>query len=1495
MREKLSIEQFDIFKEEILVEIAKISDTIDEMEDEEAIERVYREFYRNVYKPKLDKLLSYDLSAVPADKWDDLYLISMGDDVLNFEGTYANIRFDYIDTNAIEKYNFKSCQISGLNRCDLYLNESCFDEQFVNMNRKYFLDSEFGEDFKKKYYGSKLSFSDYFDLPENLKEKLDMEAFFSRLSNDDCNFINSIFKLSLAGARSGDNNGNFGGVLEFVRGLGTRYEEAIEMYKYLFFSRDVHANLEEFERKVKNVSPEECLEILYSEAEAALSDSSAIINIDKIPKCVAERFPKLLFLDLPIDEEMRNRIYNRRLTAQDYLENYAILLKRVGEEHFKFSSKGKFVGRLIDTLAEDELVEVFGKHNDFIRFALRIDYWFLADIADIKEGDFETRVLTAIEKKFNTKRALILGEYLKDLGVNNLEELKNKLLSLSQAVRGLFDEIFNKLGFENIERFDYISGGALTKNGLYNLVVLGRYMTMRKLPNGKVTSYDEFEELMSEYLVDFIYDIRNIDDVKFDYSPFRAGLQDKHPEIFLTEDEEMFLRSLDSRDLITKFYEGTITLEEILAHPQIITILKNKDLSFMLRYEFHSQKNNLANTLGNERFLYFLQKYGLSIEEIMNEYVHIEENATIEEVEDKLLELFYDVLIEGKVHDFSNFPSEFKNRYPQLFLVSENEELNRKFAHRELSSEDFEVHPEYFEYFKYVDLFAGMSEDYSHLINSVKSPFSVRDNRNKLKVCKVYCTLPKHNKKLTMSFIEYCARNIGELTDEKLKNATFVLERLEYSNSAKLARLKNELADMILNNEDPIGALNKIERIYLTNNLPDVAKIFSVFRVLHSEKDGTLSLNLNANSSPVLNNHSKTLDEIIIYSDLLRTAVESNNLSLRGYIHSLEEGARLLREVDLDNYDDLSDEEKQILKDYSKHLIALYNQTTRGKKEAYISSLNVPCDLFELSSRLGSGADINDRIVRMFMHFIGIDDLASLKFQMDECVRFRDEWSRNCEKGEFTLEAGDMIKGLSSIDYFFPTMQNGALATEFLGSAASEMGDATPLDTDLSYITDAKSDMANTIMGTISSSYGPIWVVIKKGNSKIQQSRIDTKSEDGKYQMDKLEAFRTTTDGHYGIRTGFGSTNIDFIITDKYIPHIGLAIAMQGFYIPVVDKTGNLLFTSKMFDEYKRQMEGLSYYGYDTYKLSNSLSTADITEIARMLEESKRETAFKNQCIKDILAEAVREVKYEDGSMNFTIKDHIDGNLEPGVLELIDIGSTGRGTNEIGDGDFDYIIRVDNDIMKSEEKFAALKDSIMRALGQRDTSFRYKGVTIAGLDSKVDIDISFVSKTDELNYSTDAAIKDKLETIRKEDSKKYPCVLANIIYAKRVLKSYNCYYGHKHSKHVYGGLGGIGVESWILANHGSFIEAAESFLKVANRCNSFEEFKKEYKVWSFGENFYFEKIRFGSDFVNKHDEFVDSNMDEQGYEAMKKCLVDTLNKINKEEFDMGDVEQAKIY
>ena len=439
----------------------------------------------------------------------------------------------------------------------------------------------------------------------------------------------------------------------------------------------------------------------------------------------------------------------------------------------------------------------------------------------------------------------------------------------------------------------------------------------------------------------------------------------------------------------------------------------------------------------------------------------------------------------------------------------------------------------------------------------------------------------------------------------------------------------------------------------------------------------------------------------------------------------------------------------------------------------------------------------------------------------------------------------------------------------------------------------------------------------------------DPDSHHKREALTKLEAFATKTDGpgHYGIRTGFGMDKVSYYISDRtirtgknlsgwrngeeYTPVSEVAkleIALGGFYIPIIDKDSEeLIFTPADYDKMRQQMSGLSYYHTGDYQFAPdselelpstrvgettipSTSTI-IEEIPEGISDTDRKHAVINQAIK----EAITNIP----DLNLSYKDYLDGDLTENIVEMIDTGSTGRQTNAPGSGDFDYIARLDRSILNDPTKKQQITDALLTAFGKADEvngtsnqidnldhnedeegeasqadnksrivngNLRLKQVSIDGLAEPVDIDITFAQKTNKVQYPTDAALADRLDNIKNQSETKYQQVLANIIYAKQLLKAAGAYKPRRSPEaEGVGGLGGVGIENWVLQHGGSFKQAARDFLAVADSCSSFEDFCAHYPVWDYGENH--KGIR-----SKPHDNFVADNMNPEGYERMKQAL-----------------------
>ena len=312
---------------------------------------------------------------------------------------------------------------------------------------------------------------------------------------------------------------------------------------------------------------------------------------------------------------------------------------------------------------------------------------------------------------------------------------------------------------------------------------------------------------------------------------------------------------------------------------------------------------------------------------------------------------------------------------------------------------------------------------------------------------------------------------------------------------------------------------------------------------------------------------------------------------------------------------------------------------------------------------------------------------------------------------------------------------------------------------------------------------------------------------------------------------------------------------------------------------------------------SSSITIPSTNAIIDQLPTSMAETDRKHEVINQVIKQAIAGIP----DLNLSYKDYLDGDLTENIVEMIDTGSTGRQTNAPGSGDFDYMARLDRSILNDPTKKQQITDALLTAFGKADEvngtsnqidnldhnedgegegeasqadnksrivngNLRLKQVSLDGLAEPVDIDITFAQKTNKVQYPTDAALADRLTNIKNQSETKYQQVLANIIYAKQFLKAAGAYKPRRSPEaEGVGGLGGVGIENWILQHGGSFKQAARDFLAVADNCSSFEDFCAHYPVWDYGENH--KGIR-----SKPHDNFVADNMNPEGYERMKEAL-----------------------
>ncbi len=733
------------------------------------------------------------------------------------------------------------------------------------------------------------------------------------------------------------------------------------------------------------------------------------------------------------------------------------------------------------------------------------------------------------------------------------------------------------------------------------------------------------------------------------------------------------------------------------------------------------------------------------------------------------------------------------------------------------------------------------------------------------------------------------------IPSDRLPAYITVLLRIEQCPSQSVQRVKKEIMEQIMATDDPIVTYAKVEEVFVSNNLPDAGKVLRVFLILHNNE--TLEQNTTGYLSPRLRKESVNARRIqsLLYADLVKIHADSGNGSLRVFLQFLEQSDRHLAAVaEAKDASLLSEEQLQ------RAALALVKMRTLLRQSG-LSTAHDPDsgpqpkdrsalrewilaeeELLRRQLNVPEGGTLYGRVADMFLRPLQPDaadaDHRSHGVALGQAVLDRMEqkrWEadargRALAREGLALREGDLLKGTEA-KYLWNILENGSVAKEFLGSDASS--DSTPLDTDVSRVRDASINLASAIAASGSSNYGNIIFVVRDRGQFHLTDATTTQFENKRYEL-----FQTGIigDQHYGIRTGFASTEIDAIVVDDLLAANGrdvrelfFTIAKKGCYIPVYDQKNSLIFTPEHYDDLRRTFAGITRFGGGDYPVVRHSAleenvpayARDIADWMEKITQEEQETAV----VKDAI---VSKLTVTLGKLGIP--------LAPGFVEsmavssLLDIGSTGRGTQMPGEArDFDFTLRLD-DVQPHQGGQSPFKqlDKIVQALrdalgGEDNIShadenggyqLRLKGAT--AIPGNPDIDIAFVRNSELMAYGSHDAVSERLNAIADPTERRR--VIANIVLAKKVLKEAGVY------KKLDGGIGGIGVENWILLHGGNFLEACRTFLAAAQqdgRVLNLSEFRSNYPLRDPGIN-----VKFG-----KHDDFVDL-LKPDGYAKMLSAL-----------------------
>lgn len=924
-----------------------------------------------------------------------------------------------------------------------------------------------------------------------------------------------------------------------------------------------------------------------------------------------------------------------------------------------------------------------------------------------------------------------------------------------------------------------------------------------------------------------------------------------------------------------------------------IDILYKEVLVGITKEDKLDNDNGLINliTFIKERFnsiaYEILLEYGTALENISVRILRKERSLSNINTKEDLLNYLDRLLYEDIIHYnqatyyHANMPMHFKNNYPHLFLSDDTpQDIQKKYYNNKLKWQDFKEHPEWLQYFQNTNISLGFNIPFNDLSGLSKANSIEEENKNKLilleKLDKInnnyirnilinyfrenyaticldtlliktdaianlgYSKLDEDNN-YHKEIIKILVQEIMNIDDsqealEKILNpAIAIINKIVFSNSKEITSHALEVIMNVLSSSNPFDEINRINEIFLTDNLPHLGLLYKTFEQLFPTLDDDKLL-AHETLSPVLYNLTEQKRRITIFADLVKITLGSNNKSIKDFLEMLEMGNKLFILITTEKitYEELEKEKQNILNKFCESLTVLYNNTQKGlKQEKLYLSGNLIQDITNLKKLFSPNGTMDynlpDRIIKMFFHFAGFDTLDEVKKYMQEKIACTDARNREKVLSPFQIEKGDYIKGIRDIAYLPFILQNGVLANEYVGENAKS--DFTPLDTDFAKAIEQPEDIDDAIRNGSASEYGPIWILLKNDDrftiTRNHKDRENLKPDNSK----KIEVFysnRTHSD-HYDIRTGIASSEIDAIIVYEYNPCIGLEIAINGFYIPVYDFDYKLVFTPKDYDLIRARMQGLKQYNEEKYTISENLYFQGINEIISVMELKEQAIKSKREIIVDKIKNAIK-------SLNLTLETSLSNNLYPGTVELIENSPTNRETSIDKNISFEFYMYVDNLNLINKDRKKELYNAIFQEFGIECPKYivykdnlEFKNVLIG--KELTNINIHFYPKSNKLKYPEEMAIKDFLAAIRKESYEKYKLVLANIIEAKRVLKKAKLY--NPYSESLYGITDNF-IENWILQHGGSFYEATKSFLAYELKY-SYKDFPGHYFVWNFGE------------------------------------------------------------
>ena len=610
------------------------------------------------YNSLQDRLLSSDLSDIPFEEWQGLYIFTDGE--LDLSKTHANIDFSVLAGIEYDSINLQNCNIRGIQALDY--DENTFDAEYMKAHPEYFPDESIPAEVRQLFYDKKLAFSDLIEYP-TLRKCVNKYSFSKAYSSPSCELVEAIgFENAI---RLFDENPKFVNAITF--------EKERNSYSYNTFNFRTEKSFD------KSGTYEEAKQFIYRQIidESKRGYLRKLPPFDVLPQEMIDSFPKFFIKKGELPEKVVEDYYNGNLSIRE-IRYYSEVLKTKDLEFGTHSSSEiKEVNKIFGNVW-NFIEQVPKEYDDIVGSYLSHNVYEEERIAEQKLSDIISNSIryalngdTRSKKNYNLNELYAFSQYIPIEEIFEDASLRN---------------FIQKCGFKNIVEFNRKNNMILDKMGYSysNNTLLQEMAKYASVIEEDILITDEqqlstvFRQLIHQMRVSDNYSTRQL------LAKNKRELSTLYPSEFLDynmldtllknmkeEDKVRLIKNLESG-----FNGNTDLLFEILNKNQfLLPALANKSI---IIGKNNPKLNELYRKIGTERFLGICSKYGKAVSQIISSIDYDKEKMEEflsqirgDNYEQQMNQYIYNIFVQNndRLFDLRTLPQSFKSEHPESRII----------------------------------------------------------------------------------------------------------------------------------------------------------------------------------------------------------------------------------------------------------------------------------------------------------------------------------------------------------------------------------------------------------------------------------------------------------------------------------------------------------------------------------------------------------------------------------------------------------------------------------------------------------------------------------------------------------------------------------------------------------------------------------------------------------------------------------------------------------